>query len=297
MKRSDHIRLNDTVVRQAALIGGTHGNERTGVTAIARRHLSSLVEQAGLPVPYHPTSFHLHTMLGNPRAVAHNRRYIDFDLNRCFAADDLAAPHEPGYERQRAQVLNAMLGPKTSADPACQFLIDLHTTTAALGPTVIIREDELLARVVAALVQQELPEVRIMSYGGHQPERPQESAGSSGSPTAQPGSAPPVAGGGPGSVRPGGDHPYVAEITPHGIEIEVGPVPQGVIRADVLILTERIINSVLLSLDRWNRDEELDIPAEITVYRYVGDSDFPRAPDGSMAGMIHPQRQDRDFEP
>jgi len=89
----------------------------------------------------------------------------------------------------------------------------------------------------------------------------------------------------------------VAEITPHGIEIEVGPVPQGVVRADVLILTERIINSVLHGLDRWNRDEELKIPDEITVYRYIGDSDFPRAPDGSIAGMIHPLRQDRDFEP
>ncbi|MFO8042244.1 MAG: succinylglutamate desuccinylase/aspartoacylase family protein, partial [Alkalispirochaeta sp.] len=107
----------------------------------------------------------------------------------------------------------------------------------------------------------------------------------------------PAAGGGPGSAHRGGDHPYVAEITPHGIEIEVGPVPQGVIRADVLIETEQIINSVLRALDRWNHDEELDIPQEITVYRYIGDSDFPRAPDGSIAGMIHPQRQDQDFVP
>ncbi|MFW5827466.1 MAG: succinylglutamate desuccinylase/aspartoacylase domain-containing protein [Alkalispirochaeta sp.] len=288
MKRSDHPRLNDTVVRHAALIGGTHGNERTGVTSIARRRLSTCVEHGGLPIPYQPSSFHLESLVGNPRAVAHNRRYIDFDLNRCFAGDDLASPHEPGYERQRAQVLNALLGPKGSPDPACQFLIDLHTTTAALGPTVIIREDELLARIVAALVQQELPEVRIMGYGGEPPEQSAEAA------------APetgPAAGGGPGSVPSGSDHPYVAEIAPHGIEIEVGPVPQGVVRADILIHTERIINSVLRGLDRWNRDEELEIPDEITVYRYVGDSDFPRAPDGSIAGMVHPHRQDRDFEP
>ncbi len=284
MKRSDHPRLNDTVVRNAALLGGTHGNERTGVTAVARRHLPSVVEAAGLPVPYTPRSFHLQTLLGNPRAVEHNRRYIDFDLNRCFNTEELSDPHQSGYERQRAQVLNALLGPKGSADPACQFLIDLHTTTAALGPTVIIREDELLARVVAALVQRELPQVRIMGYGGDPP-------------AESPAASPPAAGGGPGSAHRGGDHPYVAEITPHGIEIEVGPVPQGVIRADVLIETEQIINSVLRALDRWNHDEELEIPEEITVYRYTGDSDFPRAPDGSIAGMVHPERQDQDFVP
>jgi succinylglutamate desuccinylase len=41
----------------------------------------------------------------------------------------------------------------------------------------------------------------------------------------------------------------------------------------------------------------MDIPSEITVYRYVGDSDFPRDATGEIAGMIHPNRQDRDFEP
>jgi aspartoacylase len=302
MKRSDHPRLNDTVVRNAALIGGTHGNERTGVTALARRQLSSVVEEAGLPVPYLPRSFHLQTLIGNPRAVERNQRYIDFDLNRCFATEDLTDPHQPGYERQRAQVLNAQLGPKGSADPACQFLIDLHTTTASLGPTVIIREDELLARIVAALVQRELPEVRIMAYGGAplNSEAGSDSGHSAGSAAArQSGPMPnrPVAGGGPGSAHRGNDYPYVAEMAPHGIEVEVGPVPQGVVRADVLIHTEQIINGILRALDLWNHDEELEIPEQITVYRYIGDSDFPRAPDGSIAGMIHPDRQDRDFEP
>ncbi|MEX2443526.1 MAG: succinylglutamate desuccinylase/aspartoacylase family protein [Alkalispirochaeta sp.] len=296
MKRSNHPRLNDTVVRHAALIGGTHGNERTGVTAIVRRRLGSIVEEAGLPIPYLPRSFQLETLLGNPRAVEHNRRYVDFDLNRCFATEDLSDPHRSGYERQRAQVLNTLLGPKGSADPACQFLIDLHTTTANLGPTVIIREDELLARIVAALVQRELPEVRIMAYGGA-PQTESDAANDRASGPHPASGSHPVAGGGPGSAHRGGDHPYVAEILPHGIEIEVGPVPQGVVRADILISTERIINSVLRGLDRWNHDEELEIPDEITVYRYIGDSDFPRAPDGSIAGMIHPLRQDRDFEP
>jgi len=281
VKRSDHPRLNDSVIRTAALIGGTHGNERTGVTAIQRRLAGVAADAPGLPAPREAKSFRLDALFGNPRAIELNRRYVDFDLNRCFSSDGLADRDAPGYERQRAQVLNALLGPKGAADPAYQFTVDLHTTTANLGPTVIIREDEAMARIVAAAVQRDLPEVRIMSYLA------EESDGGHDAP----------AGGGPGSANRPGDYPYVAEITPHGIEIEVGPVPQGVVRADVLGWTEAIINSIVATLDAWNHDEEIDVPDEITVYRYIGDSDFPRSRDGALAGMIHPERQDRDFEP
>jgi succinylglutamate desuccinylase len=294
MRRSDHPRLNDTVIARAALCGGTHGNERTGVTAVARRRLlespdGGLNPAAGLPVPRVPRSFTLDAIITNPRAVDLNRRYVDYDLNRCFATRDLAETERAGYEWQRAQVLNAMLGPKGSADPNCQFVIDLHTTTANLGPTVIIREDEMLARIIAAAVQRDIPELRIMSYyvSGDARREASENAPST----------PPPVGGGPGSANAAGDYPYLAEITPHGIEVEVGPVPQGVVRADVLIWTERIINGIVAALDEWNQDREMDIPSEITVYRYVGDSDFPRDATGEIAGMIHPNRQDRDFEP
>lgn len=294
MKRSNHPRLNDTVIARAALCGGTHGNERTGVTAVARRRLltapdGGLNPAAGLPVPREPRSFSIDAIITNPRAVDLNRRYVDFDLNRCFSTADLANSERSGYEWQRAQVLNALLGPKGSADPAYQFVIDLHTTTANLGPTVIIREDEMLARIIAAAVQREIPELRIMSYyvSGDEPRGAAGSASSS----------PPPMGGGPGSANTPGDYPYLAEVTPHGIEVEVGPVPQGVVRADVLIWTERINNAIVAALDEWNQDREMEIPSEITVYRYVGDSDFPRDAAGAMAGMIHPDRQDRDFEP
>lgn len=282
MKRSDHPQLANYQVRKAALCGGTHGNERTGVTSIYRRTLAASPEAAGLPSPRQATSFHLNSVISNPRAVELNRRYVDFDLNRCCATEDLANLHQAGYERQRAQVLNTLFGPKGSADPAYQFLIDLHTTTANLGPTVIIREDEPLARVIAARVVRDLPEVRVMAYLAEDD-------------TMAGGTA--NAGGGPGSANRPGDYPYLAEITPHGIEVEVGPVPQGVVRADVLIWNERIVNRIVAALDAWNADEDLGIAEELTVFRYVGDSDFPRDETGSMVGTIHPDRQDRDFTP
>ena len=170
----------------------------------------------------------------------------------------------PGYERQRAQVLNARLGPKGSPTPRCDLIIDLHTTTAALGSTIIIRESDAVARFIAAAVTRELPEVRVLSY--HSP-------------------------------KGAADFPYLAEITPVGIEVEVGPVPQGVVRGETLLATERIIDACLRSIDAWNTDQPLDAPETVTVYRYGPRIDYPRTPEGAVDGFVHPAFQDRDFQP
>ncbi len=290
--RSAHPSLSNYVVRTAGLCGGTHGNEPTGVAAVNRRRAVERTPSPGssgesiLPEPRLPETFALTPLIANPRAVERNRRYVDFDLNRCFSADSLDDRETAAYERRRAQVLNRLFGPKGSPVPAAQFLIDLHTTTSNLGPTVIIREDGALARIIAAATRRAIPEVRILSYFAESADREAGDA------------TPPLpAGGGPGSANRAGDYPYLAEITPHGIEVEVGPTPQGVVRADVLIWTERIVNAIIATIDAWNRDEEIEVADTITVYRLVGDLDFPRTEDGSLAGAIHPERQDRDFEP
>jgi aspartoacylase len=109
------------------------------------------------------------------------------------------------------------------------------------------------------------------------------------------GSAP--AGGGPAAAGSADDYPYLSEIAPHGIEIEVGPVPQGVVRAETVILTERILNAIIDALDRYNRDEEANLPRSIVAYRYETSVDFPRDAAGHAIAMVHPELQDRDFAP
>ena len=42
----------------------------------------------------------------------------------------------------------------------------------------------------------------------------------------------------------------------------------------------------------------MDLPAfEMDIYRNLGSVDFPRTADGDLAGTVHPQLQDHDFEP
>lgn len=239
-----------------------------------------------LPRPQQPETFQLTPVIANPKAVHLNRRYVDFDLNRCFATEDLSCQDWPDYERQRAGVLNQRFGPKGGSDPACQLLIDLHTTTADLGPTVIINEEDLFARLLAAAVQAELPQLRVLSYfaapGGKALRDTSAGAGAPG-------------GGGPAASHHPGDYPYLAEITTSGIEVEIGPIPQGLVRGDTQIMNERIVNSLVKTVDSWNRDTPLEIPETLLVYRFTGDQDYPRDHRGAITAMIHPDFQGRDF--
>ena len=102
---------------RVVVVGGTHGNEYTGVWL--EKALRDKSE----------------TIVGNPAAVEANRRFLDEDLNRCFLRSKLDAPPET-REAQRAREVDAALGPKGS-DNAADLVIDLHTTTANMGVTMI----------------------------------------------------------------------------------------------------------------------------------------------------------------
>jgi aspartoacylase len=77
-------------IRKVAIVGGTHGNELTGVALVKKfERFPELIRRESLEVL---------ALLANPRAIAENRRYIDRDLNRCFAVHELSDPGLTGYE-------------------------------------------------------------------------------------------------------------------------------------------------------------------------------------------------------
>jgi succinylglutamate desuccinylase len=108
--------LSDLIDR-AVVVGGTHGNELTGVYLIKKFER--------LPQLLNRESFCCETLLANPRAIEANRRYIDRDLNRCFGSEDLTNPHSIGYENDRAKQIVERLGTKDR--PQTDFIIDLHS--------------------------------------------------------------------------------------------------------------------------------------------------------------------------
>ena len=138
---------------KVAVVGGTHGNEYTGVWCIKslNRRLSSSSSN-----PF--SKLKISTLLGNPEAHLQNKRFIDQDLNRQFSYKALIeAPDSSCLESKRAQEINAMLGPKSFEDddqeePNINCIIDLHTTTTNMGITLIVGEGDSLMTKAAAYI-------------------------------------------------------------------------------------------------------------------------------------------------
>lgn len=145
-------------VHRVAIVGGTHGNEATGVAMVRhfRRH----------PEEVDRDSLHTLLVIANVAAVEQNVRYVGKDLNRCFGLHDLDGYHgKPAcVEELRAQELNAILGPKGSDDPKTDFIIDLHNTTSNCGIALMMAPGDVLAHEIAQELAHMDAELRIVEW-------------------------------------------------------------------------------------------------------------------------------------
>ncbi len=105
---------------RVVIIGGTHGNEWTGVQVV--RHYQ---EQLQKKFP----RLRLEFILANPEAYKINKRFKDEDLNRAF---QYLKENRQSYEHHRAHEIKRII-----EQEAC-LVIDLHTTTSNMGKTVIV---------------------------------------------------------------------------------------------------------------------------------------------------------------
>ncbi|XP_029402496.1 N-acyl-aromatic-L-amino acid amidohydrolase (carboxylate-forming) isoform X2 [Mus pahari] len=97
--------------------------------------------------------------------------------------------------------------------------------------------------------------------------------------------------------EPAGTETYSVEsISKNGICLEMGPQPQGVLRADLFSRMRALVASILDFIELFNQG--VVFPAfEMDIYTKLGSVDFPRTTNGDLAGTVHPQLQDHDFEP
>ena len=200
----------------------------------------------------------LELVVGNPEARAAGRRYLDHDLNRSFEPTLLADPSRREREVERARQLLARHGP--GGERPALVAIDLHSTTAAMGNCLVVYGRRPADLALAAAVQARLG----MPIYLHE-----------------------------GDARQRG---YLAERWPCGLVVEVGPVPQGVVRAAVARQTQLALEAGLALLAA-AREGRLPQPRPLVVHRHLLSLDLPRHPDGDAAATLHPLRQDRDWRP
>jgi aspartoacylase len=238
-------------INSVVIATGTHGNEFTGI------YLGKKFEQ--FPKLIQRSSFDSRVFLSNPKAFAAVRRYIDKDLNRCFAKADLQNPQLASYEDILAKNIYYLLTEKSKSQQ--QVLIDLHSSTANMQLTIILKSQHPFLLQLAAELSAINPEVKIC-YS--QPTR---------------------------------DSNYLCSISELGFAIEVGPVAQGVLNADLFQKTEALIYQVLDYIESYNQGLTQQKNNQFTFYQYTEVIDYPRNEDGEIQAMIHPQLQFRDYEP
>jgi succinylglutamate desuccinylase len=235
---------NSRKFNRVLIVGGTHGNELTGIYVV----------RSGLGHKLDQFSFECVTLLANPGAIAINQRYVDHDLNRSFASESTAR----GVEAELAQTLRERFG--AGGSEPVDVIIDLHTTTANMGKTLIIDEVSPDALPLAAILSAQDPSLKVYSSWG--------------------------------SSR----RDALRTIAPLGVCIEVGPVAQGVLDATAYAQTQALLTLILQTLERINCEGFPAIMPVVKVYRYCGTIDYPRDAEGNLNAMIHPDLQARNYE-
>ena len=115
-------------IERVAIVGGTHGNELTGIYLIKKFERSpNLIQRP---------SFETLTLLANPKAYEIGKRYVDTDLNRCFLRRDLENPNLSSYEAQRAKEIYEKFG--SGGSHQADLVVDLHSSTANMELTIIL---------------------------------------------------------------------------------------------------------------------------------------------------------------
>lgn len=281
----------------------------------------------------------LETLLANPKAHEANRkqavaatglctkadqrpaalvagRFIDDDLNRMFSRSMLADLNRPGYEPNRAKAIEQALGPKGEA-AAAEVCIDLHTTTANMGCTIIVCSYCKLALRAAAYVREHwqsaceaespvagggaVDALRVYLHDGGTQARALQTRRPAAH-VARRGIAP-LTGEHRRPARAQADSPYLCSVARHGITVEVGPTAQGLLRADAVAATERALRLLLAFFDAHFAGKEPSPPSSLQVFLDRGKVAWAAGPVQSAVGstlpssLVAPSLQDKDYEP
>ena len=236
------------------VVAGTHGNEINGPWLLDQwRQHPALIDSEGLDVQL---------AIGNPAACAQGCRYLDRDLNRSFRPDLLkkasVSAAESDREMMQALALLKQFGPEGQSP--CDLVVDLHSTTSAMGNCLVVYGRRPVDLALAALVQHRLG----LPIYLHEADSAQQG--------------------------------FLAERWPCGVVIEVGPVPQNVRRSDIVLQTRLALEAVLAAI-RSVRLGTARYPGQVVIHRHLGSLDLPRRSSGEADSLVHPNLQDRDWHP
>ncbi len=234
---------------QLLLVAGTHGNEINAPLLFKQwRENPDLINKSNLKIIQ---------AIGNPLALQQCKRYIDRDLNRSFLPDLINSSSHSFYEAQRAKELIIEYGPD-GINP-CKIAIDLHTTTAAMGSSLVIYGRRPADLALASLMQFRLG-IPVYLHEDDSSEKG-----------------------------------FLVESWPCGLVVEIGPVAQSLIHQNIIDKYKIILEACFNELSKVLSDK-IHYPKDLIVYSHMGSIDFPRDLEGNITSSIHPDLLGNDWQ-
>ncbi len=97
------------------------------------------------------------------------------------------------------------------------------------------------------------------------------------------------------------DGGFLRSLSELGFTLEVGPVPQGILNAQLFQQTAKIIYAILDFFENYNQGKisinQKSNGKKLNVYEFMSTVDYPRNESGDLQGMIHPQLEYKDYQP
>ncbi|NHI00713.1 aspartoacylase [Oceanimonas sp. MB9] len=240
-------------ITHVALVGGTHGNELSGIYLLKKWDKTS--QFARWP------QLELTQTIANPRACEHSVRYMETDLNREFALEDLQNDRLVGYEQLLAKKLNQQFGPRGRSP--VELMIDLHNTTSNMGACLMLLRKDAFNIGMAAYVKDRMPEAVIYFQDNLPEER----------------------------------NRFLISVAQQGVTVEVGPQPNSVLQQETLELMETMTGHILDYVVLYNRGELASLPGEFEAFQYTEDLVLPTDEQGQRLAMVSKRLERRDFHP
>jgi len=236
-------------VQRILIVSGTHGNEINPIWAVKQFNTEENILKHGIEYEY---------IIGNPIAYEKGCRYIDADLNRSFKEDKNYAKHKNCfYEINRANFLVNQFG--INGSKPCQIAIDLHTTTANMGTSIVLYGRRFKDFCLAALLQNKFG----LPIYLHEKDKDQTG--------------------------------FLVEAWPCGLVIEIGAVAQNFYDPKIIDRFLIILSSLREEIDKLKKNL-IDLPKELFVHVHQGSIDYPRDEKGDIDGLIHPERINQDWK-
>jgi len=235
-------------LKKILIVSGTHGNEINPVWAVNQFNKQLNTIDENIEYKY---------IIGNPLAYEKGCRYIDNDLNRSFSL--IKKDFDKSiYEINRANFLVEKFG--INGTEPCEIAIDLHTTTANMGTSIVMYGRRRKDFCLAALLQQKFG-LPIYLH-----EKDEKQTG------------------------------FLVEAWPCGLVIEIGPVAQNFYDVKIINRFLIIISSIRDEIKKL-KNNQIKLPKVLTVYIHQGSIDYPRGKDGNIVALIHPKRMNQDWNP